>query len=221
MRTQRGFDRLVNFSDAVVAIAITLIVLPLVDAAGGDRHESVGAFLAENTGSLAAAGLSFVVIGAFWRAYHRVWDGFTGVSTPMIHLNFVWLASIVFLPLPTVLIESVTSNDRLSSGLYVGTMLVSVSCLALHSVAAERAGLVSEWALASRRAMPVWDRWVTVILMAVAFVVAVAVPQIGLVALLVLLLAVPAGVVARRSARTSAGDAAGDASGGGATGRRV
>ncbi len=33
MRSERGFHRLVNFSDAVVAIAITLLVLPLVDAA--------------------------------------------------------------------------------------------------------------------------------------------------------------------------------------------
>ncbi len=31
MQTERGFDRMVNFCDAVVAIAITLLVLPLVD----------------------------------------------------------------------------------------------------------------------------------------------------------------------------------------------
>ena len=29
-----GFDRLVNFSDATVAIAMTLLVLPLVDLGG-------------------------------------------------------------------------------------------------------------------------------------------------------------------------------------------
>lgn len=33
-RTERGLDRLVNFSDATVAIAITLLILPLVDLAG-------------------------------------------------------------------------------------------------------------------------------------------------------------------------------------------
>ncbi|KQO47544.1 MULTISPECIES: TMEM175 family protein [unclassified Frigoribacterium] len=203
MRSERGFDRLVNFSDAVVAIAITLIVLPLVDAAGADQHETAGAFLSDNVSSLAAAALSFVVIGALWRAHHRVWDGFSGVSTAMVHLNFFWLASIVFLPLPTVLIESVTSNDRLSVGLYVGTMLVSAISLALHAVIAERDGLLSTEALAARRARPWWDRWSTVLLMTVVFVVAVLVPQIGLAALTALLLAIPAGFVARRRTRVS------------------
>ena len=32
-RTERGLDRLVNFSDATVAIAITVLLLPLVDIA--------------------------------------------------------------------------------------------------------------------------------------------------------------------------------------------
>jgi hypothetical protein len=32
MRTQRGLDRLVNFSDATLAITITLLLLPLVIA---------------------------------------------------------------------------------------------------------------------------------------------------------------------------------------------
>jgi uncharacterized membrane protein len=35
MRTERGLDRFVTFLDAVVAIAITLLVLPLVDVLGG------------------------------------------------------------------------------------------------------------------------------------------------------------------------------------------
>ena len=34
LRTERGLDRLVTFLDAVVAIAITLLVLPLVEVLG-------------------------------------------------------------------------------------------------------------------------------------------------------------------------------------------
>ena len=32
--TERGLDRLVNFSDAVTAVAVTLLVLPLIDLVG-------------------------------------------------------------------------------------------------------------------------------------------------------------------------------------------
>lgn len=37
----RSFDRLVNFTDAVVAIAITLQILPLIDVEGPKTGETV------------------------------------------------------------------------------------------------------------------------------------------------------------------------------------
>src|SRR3954463_3214139 len=42
MRTERGLDRFVTFLDAVVAIAITLLVLPLVDVLGGTCRPGSG-----------------------------------------------------------------------------------------------------------------------------------------------------------------------------------
>ena len=44
IRTERGLDRLVNFSDATVAIAITLLILPLVDAASRIGSQSFADF---------------------------------------------------------------------------------------------------------------------------------------------------------------------------------
>ncbi|MEK6437776.1 hypothetical protein [Pseudonocardia sp. T1-2H] len=41
MRTERGLDRFVTFLDAVVAIAITLLVLPLVDVLGGRKPAEI------------------------------------------------------------------------------------------------------------------------------------------------------------------------------------
>jgi len=72
MRTERGFHRLVNFSDAVVAIAITLLVLPLVDSASGIGNTDVHVFLRENWHQIFAFALSFLVIANFWWAQHQM-----------------------------------------------------------------------------------------------------------------------------------------------------
>jgi uncharacterized membrane protein len=78
VRTERGLERLIFFSDAVVAIAITLIVLPLVDSAREVAHMSTSKFLSENAYALTAAGISFVVISSFWREHHRLFERATG-----------------------------------------------------------------------------------------------------------------------------------------------
>ncbi len=66
MNTDKGLQRLVTFSDAVVAIAITLLILPLVDAASSFPSMGLRHFLDANSTRLLAFALSFVVIGSFW-----------------------------------------------------------------------------------------------------------------------------------------------------------
>ena len=84
MQTERGFDRLVNFSDAVVAIAITLLVLPLVDSAREFHDGNVADFLALNADGLFTFALSFVVIGNFWRLQHRLYESLTGYNAALL-----------------------------------------------------------------------------------------------------------------------------------------
>jgi uncharacterized membrane protein len=202
MDSPRSFDRLVNFSDAVVAIAITLVVLPLVDTARDATDRSVSQFLVDNAPALGAAALSFVVIGNFWQTHHGVFDRFTGATRGMVRANFVWLAGIVTLPLPTVLLVGARSDGRLGTVLYIGTMLVSLVALAVVSELAERAGLVRADDAApgdGRRRRTL--RWLGAGLMALALVLAAAVPGVGANALFVLLATVPASRVGRRTRR--------------------
>ena len=58
--TQRGLDRLVNFSDATVAIALTVLVLPLVELAGQTQSGGVDAFLTDHRSVILAFLVSFL-----------------------------------------------------------------------------------------------------------------------------------------------------------------
>ena len=51
---RRSFDRLVNFTDAVVAIGITLQLLPIIDVAAPMSGDSVWDVVTANSGQLVA-----------------------------------------------------------------------------------------------------------------------------------------------------------------------
>lgn len=104
--TSRGFDRLVNFSDAVVAIAITLLVLPLTEVAsqvGGG--ESVPKLLQDNQSSIVAFLVSFVLVANYWLVHHRMFEFIDDYDGPLAWLNMLWLLLIILLPFSTELIS--------------------------------------------------------------------------------------------------------------------
>jgi len=189
MRSESGFRRIVNFSDAVVAIAITLLVLPLVDAAGSiDRQDPV-TFLSDNRTRLFAFALSFAVIGSFWWAQHQLLERVRSYNTVLISGMSAWLFCIVFLPFPTELLGSASDDDTAVHGIYIGTMLVAAV-----------AGLVQQWAIVrwpelqdeeDRGSVTLVPAVTLVVLMTVALLAAVALPSVGLWGLLVLLLSRP------------------------------
>lgn len=138
MNTQRGFERLVNFSDAVVAIAATLLVLPLVDVVGPLRDHTVWEVVADHRNDLVAFGLSFVVVYRLWLLHHQLYRGLRGYDTALIWTNFVWLLSIVFLPFATKLIATGHGFEPDTSGLYIGTIAVAVTALLVQRIIVAR-----------------------------------------------------------------------------------
>ena len=189
MRSEAGFRRLVGFSDAVVAIAITLLILPLVDSANGIGGRSVGTFLRADWPKLFAFALSFVVIGSYWWGHHQMFERARGYNSLMVAGMFLWMASIVFLPFPTELLGSEKNGTTAVHELYIGTLLVTAI-----------AALLQEWAIATRPelredpdddSITVDDAAVTVVLMAVALGATALIPSLGLWPLLALLLTKP------------------------------
>ncbi|MFI1920479.1 TMEM175 family protein [Nocardia sp. NPDC020380] len=194
--SERGLERLVFFSDAVVAIAITLIALPLVDSARDVRDSGASKFLADNTYALTAAGISFVIISAFWRDHHRLFERATGYTPLLIRVNMLWLLAMVAIPVTTVLDVYTRRNDRLAIGIYIGVIVFAMVIARVEELLLYRSGLLTNRAdltpadLASHR--------ITVAAAVLALVIAVALPHVGMWSLLILVVTGPLPGAARR-----------------------
>jgi len=92
-----GFERFVFFSDAVFAIAITLLVLDLRLPNGGAGPFEMAPLIPKFIGF----GLSFYVIGRYWMAHHALFDKAQRCDGLLLNINLAFLASIAFLPFPT------------------------------------------------------------------------------------------------------------------------
>jgi TMEM175 potassium channel family protein len=120
----RDFERLLTFVDAVVAIAITLLVLPLAEAGSEVGDATALELLRAHSDDLLGFGLSFVVIARLWLGQHRIVSGVVRQTPAMEWLLLAWTFTIVFLPFPTSLVAT-TDHDPSAKVLYVGTMAVS------------------------------------------------------------------------------------------------
>src|SRR5690348_12750192 len=137
---ERDLERLLTFVDAVVAIAITLLVLPLAEIAGEVRNGQVLDLLREHVDDLFGFALSFAVIARLWVAQHAIVSSLVRQNDVILRLLLAWAFTIVVLPFPTALV-AVTSDDSTAKVLYIGTMAASSALLALiaRAVARDRA----------------------------------------------------------------------------------
>ncbi len=125
IRTERGLDRLVNFTDAAVAISITLLILPLVDLASQISHETLVKLLHDHWPNLLAFVISFAVIGNMWMVHHRLFELVTSYDSWLARQNLIWLATITVLPFSTNVIASAQSGLPGVYALYIGNVLLA------------------------------------------------------------------------------------------------
>ncbi|MFP5023096.1 TMEM175 family protein [Pseudonocardia phyllosphaerae] len=183
-KTALPADRLIAFSDAVVAIAITLLVLPLIELVTEETHtETTPAVLVGSHLVLIGSFLiSFVAIWRIWTVHHQLFAHTETVGGGVTFVNMIWLACIAFLPFPVGLIGSF-GTDSFVLALYVGVLLVSSATLAVIALMLRRAGgdqtpdrIVVEQVVGNA------------ICLAAAFVIVLVVPAAGFWPLLLLLL---------------------------------
>lgn len=130
-----GTNRLEAFSDAVLAIAITLLVLDLEvpeDAGGG-----LGAALLEQWPSYAAYVTSFVTIGIMWVNHHVIVGSMRRVDRVTLFLNLALLLAIATLPFTTSLAASylrAEAGASLAMAVYAAWMAVIAGMFVLMLV---------------------------------------------------------------------------------------
>ena len=93
-----GKGRIEAFSDGVIAIAITLLVLTIPQP---DNYRHLGDSLTDQWPAYAAYLVSFAVIGIMWLNHHTVFGHFERVDRELVYLNLALLATVVFVPYPT------------------------------------------------------------------------------------------------------------------------
>jgi uncharacterized membrane protein len=140
---EAALERTITLTDAVVAIAMTLLVLPLVDLAPEADTNRLGAFLSSHASEIFGFVLSFLVVYQFWAAHERAFAWVHGMSSAMRMLNMLWLLVIAFLPFPTAVVGKHATTS--TAFFYLATMFVlavlssAISQLAVQQVDAATA----------------------------------------------------------------------------------
>lgn len=98
-RNTQEFTRLVNLSDAVFAIAMTLLVLT-VDVPDVPAIELASALLADLP-QIGAYTLAFALVASQWYAHRKLFQRLAFAEPGLTVINLVWLGIVALVPFPT------------------------------------------------------------------------------------------------------------------------
>jgi uncharacterized membrane protein len=118
--------RIEAFSDGVLAIAITLLVLEISLPDGWEEHLWTSFW--QQWPSYLAFVTSFLTIGGLWMAHHGLFVRLKYADSTLMQLNLVFLLAVSFLPFPTsVLADALSAHDRaqrIGLGIYGASLLL-------------------------------------------------------------------------------------------------
>ncbi len=144
MAENRDIDRLGAFTDGVIVISMTLLVLdiqlpsPIGDASDSELLRELAGIWPEYLGYL----ISFLVIGNYWMLHTAKFRGLTKIDGPFVWLNIFFLLTVGFVPFVTSVISE--NDGMVATSLYAATMATASALLAWMGFHAERRGLVEK-----------------------------------------------------------------------------
>jgi len=106
------FNRIINLSDGVAAIALTLLVLTLdvPTPSGPTKTADMGALLDGLGTPIFAFCLSFAIIASSWYGHHRFVASLRGLDAAMVTWNFAYLFCLVVVPFASDLVGTYGDN---------------------------------------------------------------------------------------------------------------
>ncbi|HTL09803.1 MAG TPA: TMEM175 family protein [Chitinophagaceae bacterium] len=136
-------ERLLFFSDAVIAIAITLLIIEIKPPHLGGHAEPE-----ENIRSLIpkfiAFLISFFVIAIYWKAHHHLFGFITTYSDKLIWINTFFLLSIVVMPFSSALYSENFGIDAAYAVYCINIILTGVlNCWLVRCISAAKPAIAT------------------------------------------------------------------------------
>jgi uncharacterized membrane protein len=150
-----GTNRLESFSDGVIAVAITLLVLGIHVPTPDEG--TLGHQLVHQWPAYFAYVVSFMTIGIIWINHHAMINRLTDADHAILILNLLLLMSIGILPFATELMASYlrhANGQKLAAAVYSGALLVmslAFTVLNRHILLRKSHMLAAELSLERRR----------------------------------------------------------------------
>lgn len=126
-RLQFQVDRIAFFSDAVIAIAITLLVLEIKipplgkDSSWNEIKLMLGTKLVH---PLIALSLCFITIGSLWIKHHQLFEHINTYNHRLIQINLYFLLSVVLLPISTSFMQEENNPVYIRSFVFTQNLFV-------------------------------------------------------------------------------------------------
>lgn len=120
-------ERTRAFVDAAVAIAMTILIFPLLDSIADLARDGAVTreWLTAHSGQILTFVLSFALIFAFWANHHRLFTYVTTMTGKLLILTAFWTLCIVWLPVSTAIAGIMPDDDALAKLLYIATLMLA------------------------------------------------------------------------------------------------
>lgn len=164
-------NRLEAFSDGVIAIIITIMVLEIKPPEGKDL-ESILGLLPQLLSYL----ISFIFVGCYWNQHHKIFHSVKNIDTKILWANSNLLFWLSLIPVSTAWIGD--SHEYYIAVMFYGGVLVmvSLSSILMRSLVLKNLSDGSKFHFF--RSIPL-KAWVSMLLYVLAIIIAIEVPYIS------------------------------------------